>query len=119
VKHEFRLTRSADFERVRQAGKSYPHPLVVLLALPNELEIVRIGVAAGKSVGNAVVRNRAKRLLRACLTSLLLDLTPGWDVIVLARKPLPDAGYWRTLTALEIVMKRAGLLKARRGMDER
>jgi ribonuclease P protein component len=119
VKQAFRLTRSADFERVRQSGKSYPHPLIVLLALPNAMETVRIGVAAGKSVGNAVIRNRAKRVLRACLTNLLPEVQTGWDIIVLARKPLPGAGYSQTLTALQVVMKRAGLLNARRGTDER
>jgi len=119
VKHEFRLTRSTEFERVRQSGKSYPHPLVVLLALPNQLEIIRVGVAAGRSVGNAVIRNRAKRLLRACISGLMPDIPLGWDVILLARKPLPKAGFWQTRTALEVVLKRAGLLKARRGTDER
>ena len=113
MKREFRLTRSADFERVRQSGKSYPHPLVVLLALPNESEMIRIGIAAGRSVGNAVTRNRAKRLLRACLVELLPKMSEGWDVVLLARKPLPEAGYWRTLAALDGTMKRAGLLKAR------
>ncbi len=111
MKREFRLTRSADFERVRQSGKSYPHPLVVLLALPNESDSVRIGIAAGRSVGNAVVRNRAKRLLRACLVSLLPQVSGGWDVVLLARKPLPAAGYWQLLSALEATLKRAGLLK--------
>lgn len=113
MKREFRLTRSADFERVRQSGKSYPHPLVVLLALPNELATIRIGIAAGRSVGNAVIRNRAKRLLRACLVSLMPMMAEGWDVVLLARKPLPAAGYWQALTALEATLKRAGLLKAR------
>jgi ribonuclease P protein component len=118
VKHEFRLTRSTDFERVRQLGKSFPHPLVVLVAMPNQLGQVRIGVSAGRSVGGAVVRNRAKRLLRAGLDNLIPGLRPGWDLIFLARRPLPEAGFERTCLALESVLRRASLYKPEVQRDE-
>lgn len=113
MKREFRLRRSTDFERVRQQGKSFPHPLVVLVAAPNELNQARIGVAAGRSVGGAVVRSRAKRLLRAGIDTLLKDIPPGWDLIFLARRPLVDAGYEKTRDAIEAVLQRAKLLAAR------
>lgn len=117
MKRRFRLTRSSDIERVRRLGRSYPHPLVILIASPNQLDQVRVGVAAGRSVGTAVVRNRAKRLLRACVDGYLLDLVPGWDLFLLARKALPEAGYQKTCAALQSVLKQANLLLAR-GNDE-
>ncbi len=52
-----------------------------------------VGVAAGRSVGSAVERNRAKRRLRACMDGLLPRLTPGWDIILLARKPIVSAKF--------------------------
>jgi ribonuclease P protein component len=88
VKRRFRLTGTADFKRVRHSGKSYAHPLVVLVVLPNGLEISRFAVTAGRSVGNAVQRNRAKRMIRAALASHLKHTATGWDVIVIARRAI-------------------------------
>jgi ribonuclease P protein component len=119
VKRQFRLTSSTDFERVRQTGRSFPHPLIVLVAMQNQAQQVRVGVAAGKGIGGAVVRNRAKRLLRACIHPLVADIPPGWDLIFFARKPLPKAGFWKTQTAVEQVLRRAGLLNLELARDER
>jgi ribonuclease P protein component len=111
VKRQFRLTRSTDFKRVRRFGKSYAHPLVVLVAQPGPSSRVRVGVAAGRTAGNAVRRNRAKRLLRSAVQPLLADLAPGWDLLLLARAPLPDADMLQVRTALTSLLQRAGLLQ--------
>lgn len=110
MKRRFRLTRSSDIERVRRLGRSFPHPLLVLVAAPNELEQVRVGVAAGRSVGSAVTRNRAKRLLRAAADEFVQELQPGWDLFLLARRDLPEAGFERAREALATVLRRANLL---------
>jgi ribonuclease P protein component len=107
VKREFRLTKSTDIERVRRAGKSYAHPLMVLIVAQSAENFTRIGVAAGKSVGNAVNRNRAKRLLRSAVRPILQDITPGWDILLLARKPLATADVHQTTTALRQLLERA------------
>ncbi len=71
---------------------------------------MRVGVAAGRAVGNAVVRNRAKRRLRACVDGLLPRLQPGWDVALVARKPIVTANFQSVQAAVEGVFVRAGLL---------
>ena len=48
MQRKFRLTRFEDFKRVRRDGKSYAHPLVVLIVQNNDQPRVRVGVAAGK-----------------------------------------------------------------------
>ena len=88
MQRKFRLTRSTDFKRVRRTGKSYAHPFVVLVVQTSETPRVRVGVTAGRSVGGAVQRNRAKRLLREAMRPLLLDLPPGWDLLLIARPAL-------------------------------
>jgi ribonuclease P protein component len=108
VQRQFRLTRSADFKRVRRLGKSFAHPLVVLVAC--EGPALRIGVAAGRTVGNAVRRNRAKRLLREASRMLLHNMRPGWDLLLIARQPLPDAGLLKTSQALEGLFTQAHLM---------
>jgi len=110
VKRGFRLTKSTDFQRVRRLGKSYAHPLVVLIALPNQEDRSRFGVAAGRAVGGAVQRNRAKRLIRAALQPYMAFVVPGWDIVLIARRPLVQATFQKTQTAIVTLMRRANLL---------
>ncbi len=110
MKRRFRLTRSQDLKRVRQAGKSYAHPLVVLYVVAAERPGVRIGVTAGRGIGHAVRRNRAKRLLRAAVSALLPRLVSGFDLLLIARTPLPASDFSQTKQALETLFARAGLL---------
>lgn len=115
MKRRFRLTRSTDFLRVRRTGKSYAHPLVVLIAAPNDLDQVRIGVAASHAVGNAIQRNRAKRRLRACMDVLLPELCPGWDMVLLARRTACNVPYGHLLTSLRQLLQRANMLDQQNG----
>ena len=112
VKRRFRLTRSTDFKRVRRSGKSYAHPLVVLYVLKSDTPGVHVGVSAGLAVGNAVKRNRAKRLLRAAMSELLPDTASGSDLLLIARSPLPQSNLLHTRTALAALLTSAGLLSA-------
>jgi ribonuclease P protein component len=111
VKRAFRLRQATDFSRVRRNGKSFQHPLVVLVALPNAEGTLRIGVSAGRAVGTAVVRNRAKRQLRASIDRLLPYLASGWDLIFLARAPIGVAHFDNISTGVSSVLHRAGLLQ--------
>jgi ribonuclease P protein component len=110
VKRRFRLTRSTDFQRVRRIGKSYAHPLVVLITASNDLEQLRVGIVAGRSLGTAVRRNLAKRRLRACVDQCLSCLPTGFDLVFLARKPMDQAGFAEICAAVHVLLKRAGLL---------
>ena len=114
MQSKFRLTRSEDFKRVRRIGKSYAHPLVVLVAhiSENPARITRVGVAAGKTTGTAVHRNRAKRLLREALRPQLASLASGWDLILIARPPLVTATLEDTRSALLGLLRRAKILPA-------
>jgi ribonuclease P protein component len=109
VKRQFRLTRSTDIQRVRRVGKSYAHPLVVLVAAPNPQVILRIGVIGGTRIGNAVQRNRAKRQIRACLDQIITQLKPGWDLLILARRPITQSKYSEILAAMQGLFLKAGL----------
>jgi ribonuclease P protein component len=111
VKRAFRLRRSIDFKRVRRSGKSYAHPLIVLITESAEQGGIRVGISASHSVGNAVCRNRAKRRLRAAIGELLPDLKTNADLIFLARKAILDASYEDLCKAVSEVTIRAGLLK--------
>ena len=110
MKRGFRLTRSTDIKRVRRSGKSYAHPLVVLYVLKSDVPETHVAVSAGLAVGNAIKRNRAKRLLRAAMSDLMENIIPGSDLLLIARSPLPASNFEHAREALSILLKRAGLL---------
>lgn len=109
MKRRFRLTRSTDFQRVRQLGKSQAHPLIVLIAIPNQQQSSRFGVVVGNGVGKAVQRNRARRRLRAALHAYLACIPPGWDIVLIARRLIVQATFDQIQSALASLLKRAGL----------
>ena len=113
MQRNFRLTRSTDFKRVRRNGKSYAHPLLVLIAIESKdhLSTTRVGVAAGKSVGNAVKRNRAKRLIRAAAQELYPRIESGYDLVLIARAPIIQVKMPVVRTALQELLLRANLRK--------
>ena len=109
MKKELRLRRSGDIGKVLNQGRSWPHRLVVLCALPNELGHNRYAFAASKRVGNAVARNRAKRLMREGVRLAHDALTQGWDIVLIARQRLPQATYADLEKALSQLFRRAGM----------
>jgi len=109
MKRKFRLRRSTDFKRVRRLGKSYAHPFVVLIKHPNEEIFSRFGVAAGRSIGGAVQRNKAKRRLREIIRHRHSDIQPGWDILLLARQAIEDASHEDLLEAIDQLISQAGI----------
>ena len=116
MQRKFRLARSEDFKRVRRSGKSYAHPLVVLIVQAHDKRSnsadqsrvhTRVGVAAGRTVGTAVYRNRAKRLLREAMRTLIPDTASGLDLILIARPGLVSATLEDTRQALLNLLQRA------------
>jgi ribonuclease P protein component len=77
--------------------------------------VARLGVTASRKIGNAVVRNRAKRLVRDAFRATAELWPPGVDLVVIVRKPLGTArlaeivGEWRGVAGL-LRKRLAGLL---------
>ncbi len=105
---EERLTKSSQFAAVFEEGRFWADDLVVVKAMRNGLEVSRVGIVASKKIGNAVVRNRAKRLLREAVR--LNSMVPGWDVVLVARKGVVGASYREVEPAFVRLMRRAKLL---------
>jgi ribonuclease P protein component len=105
-----RLARPADFARVRAEGRARSGRLAVLITLANGLEQSRFGFTAGKRVGGAVQRNRAKRLLREAVRAHLKRIQHGWDMVWIARAGLPAAALAETNTEVATLLRRANVL---------
>jgi ribonuclease P protein component len=91
-----RVRRRVDYKRIYDRGSRVHSRLLTLFTLPNELPVGRLGIAATKKLGGAVVRNKAKRLIREVFR--LNKLAPGVDIVIVPKRELLDA----SLTAIEI-----------------
>jgi len=104
-----RLRRPGEFRRVWSAGRSWGHTWFVLWALPNDLDHVRVGITASRKVGNAVARNRARRLLREAARHLYPHIATGQDLVLVARPALVAVKEPQVENALQSMLNLAGL----------
>lgn len=114
-----RLRRPEEFRRLWSTGRSWAHAWFILWALPNDLDHVRVGITASRKVGNAVARNRARRLLREATRHLYPRISTGWDLVLVARPALVTVKEPRVESALQSMLDIAGLWMASTEDDER
>ncbi len=107
----YSLRGGSDFQRVWDNGKSWSTPVLILRAYANGTDENRFGYVVGKKVGNAVRRNRAKRLMREAVRCRLDRMRKGWDVILIARREAEDAEFAVVDTAVENLFQRAHLFR--------
>ncbi len=110
MRREQRLRARADFATVYRRGRVLSNRYLALRVLPNQRPLTRFGFATGKALGKAVVRNRLKRRLREAARAL--PVTPGWDVVVIGRRPSVEANYRTLAESLAGLLQRARLLEA-------
>jgi len=111
VKRCYRIQENERFQEIRQQGKSYSSELLVICVLPNALPYSRFGFAINARLGGAVVRNRLKRRLREAIRLRLTMIKAGWDVVVIARRPVLCADYHQMDAACARLLRRAHLLR--------
>jgi ribonuclease P protein component len=99
---------------VYNEGRSWIHPLLVLVARPNDLDFTRVAFVAGRRVGKAVDRNRAKRLMREAARSVYPRVDPGWDIVLVARRRILSAKEPVVEASLATVARQAGLVGTER-----
>ena len=104
------LSSPADFAALQAAGKSRSHPLMTARFRRTDRADVRFGMSTGKALGGAVVRNRVRRRLRVVLRALLPQMTPGWDILVIARAGAAASSQATLAEVLERLLRKGGVL---------
>jgi ribonuclease P protein component len=107
-----RLTDPRGFARVRQHGRACNHSLLVVTSTPNGGATTRVGFSVSKRVGSAVVRNLVKRRLREAIRPLLPMMSPGLDIVIIARPEAATVPFAALSAALDATLRRARLLRS-------
>lgn len=104
------LHKNKKFQVVYKLGKSYANRMVVLYVLSNNDNVRRIGFAAGKKLGGAVIRNRVKRLLRESYRLNQFQLITGVDLILVGRQAAIKADCMTVANAFINLCNKAKIL---------
>jgi ribonuclease P protein component len=106
-----RVRKRAEFDRIQRGGERVnTRRFVLILARQPAGAACRLGVTASRKIGVAVVRNRAKRLVREAFRATAELWQPGIDLVVIVKKPLGDT---RLSDVVEEWRGAAGLLRRR------
>jgi ribonuclease P protein component len=107
------VRRRADFEAIYQSGIKVSGRLMTMFVRRNTGDVARLGIAATRKIGGAVVRNRAKRLTRELFRSH--KPTTGVDIVVVPRREFLDAPYPTLEREFDALLERATRSRGARG----
>jgi ribonuclease P protein component len=93
-----RLRSARDFRRVREHGRSWAHPLLVLGALPNRGQHTRCGFVV--------------RRVRESVRLVYDQIGPGWDVVFIIRNGVAAASWEQLQQAVQTLLRKANLWQA-------
>jgi len=112
VQREYRLKDRADFSRVYRYGRSWANHQLVLYVYPRtEVERFRVGISASKKIGNAVVRNRMRRLIKEIVRTHADRIVDHVDLVFIVRKGAVDMEYDQLKKSVLHVCRKASILK--------
>ncbi len=80
-----KLKQNWEFRRAYNRGLSLVAPMYVLYICRGKKGELRLGITAGKKIGTAVSRNRAKRVITAAFDMCAEHIPTGYDCVVVAR----------------------------------
>lgn len=104
-----RLRKTADFKTAWAEGRSCADRLFVVKVRPNGQAATRFGFSVSKRVGNAVVRNRVKRLLRETARSIPVE--EGFDIVIVARNTAARSDFARFKRSINALLRRARVIE--------
>lgn len=111
MKKTYRIKKNSDFQLVFKKGKSTANRQFVMYILKKpKQENFRIGLSVSKQIGNAVTRNRVKRLVRETFKELKVDLPNEYDFVIIARKPAATMNFHDVKGSIVHILKLAKLL---------
>lgn len=92
IKKTFRVKREKDFTKIFYAKNSFANKRFIIYQINAEQDHFRVGVSVSKKLGNAVMRNRIKRLIRHAVAEYATGLE-AVDFVVIARSGVQGLSF--------------------------
>ncbi len=103
---QLRMKRNTQFTYVFKKGQAFKGKHLMLIVAPKKYKTAKIGLVVTKKIGKSVVRNRIKRLIRESVRKYVPNLSPAYDLIVVARQGIECATFEEiNKTILELLRK--------------
>lgn len=110
MQKQYRLKKRAAFAYVYRKGEKASARDLLLLSAKSK-EGLKIGLSVSKKVGNAVTRNRVKRLLREAIRPLTDRIDDGFMYVIVAYPSIAEKDFFSVSKSVEQAFSRAGKLK--------
>lgn len=110
MKKTVTIKSNCDFRRTYGKGKVFQAPALVSYVLKNRAGICRIGITTSKKIGNAVERNRSRRVIRAAYREIEEKINGNYDIVFVARS---RTKYQKSTQIAQIMLsqlKKAGVV---------
>ena len=104
------IKENRDFRRLYRQSASLVTPALVVYFKETRAGFSRLGITAGKKVGSAVYRNRAKRVIREAYRALLPRFNKSVDMVIVARAKCAHLKSNEVTDELESLLKKARLI---------
>ncbi len=104
------LNQNKDFRRLYGRGKSKVHPALVTYVQKNRTGGCRVGITTSKKIGNAVARNRARRVIREAYRLLMPQIQGNYDLVFVARTKTTFMKSTQICNVMAAQLKELGLL---------
>ena len=105
------IKKNNEFKKVYKKGKSIVGRYIVVYVLNNHLKINRIGITVSKKLGNAVKRNRARRVMKEAYRLNQQMFKLGYDIIIVGRSRSVTAKMYEVEDCLQKIMSKHNLMK--------
>ena len=108
---QYRVKNSKEIELIIKEKNFKSNPYLTIYKKKSETGHFRYAISVGKKIGNAVERNRCKRLITAVIDNLNINLESSYDIFIIARPKIKELSYDLIYKQLEYLFNKQKLLK--------
>lgn len=109
MKHTVSMKENYLFRRLYAKGKSAATAALVVYVRPNHSKRTRLGVTVSAKLGKATKRNKIRRRIREAYRIHEHQMSPGWDIVVVARQRAIFSPYAEVERALLTLLDKLGV----------
>ena len=109
---EFFLKKKQDYDRVKREGRRCQTSLFNVMFCSSATYNTRVGIVVGRRFGNAVVRNRGKRIFRELVRKTHGLLVKGYDIVVFPKRPVLTYNHRSLVESWVQILSREGLVSS-------